>query len=251
MSLLFSKYQGAGNDFILVDDRFPSYALDTLVIRKMCHRRYGIGADGVIVLCPSSQHHYKMRIFNADGSEVEMCGNGLRCLIRFIQDLGAEQGPWQIETMNSVYTCRVDTKGKVAIDMGEPVIRSASGPEYYIDVGVPHFVIFTRDLSRFDQEAKATFSRLGININYVRLEADGHLSMRTFERGVGETFSCGTGASAACAAAAHFFGISGIIDVKFVKDNVKLSVNVIMDNNKVKQLCMSGDTSHVYSGEWK
>ncbi len=247
MTLSFSKYHGTGNDFILIDNREMRIVIDPNMVSNICHRQYGIGGDGVIFLRPSKRGDYAMQIFNADGSEAEMCGNGLRCLIQFIQDLGDKKTKFQIETMKKVYSCRIN-QGKISVQMGVPKSIEEKGSGYLLEVGVPHFVVFTSDFSRFDLEARDYFSDLGININYAMLDPFNTLHVRTFERGIeGETFSCGTGATAVCMAAWHCFGISGPIEVVFGSTE-KLQFEILTKNEKITEITMSGEVCHVYSG---
>jgi diaminopimelate epimerase len=247
MVFSFSKYHGTGNDFILIDNREMGISIDPKVVSRICHRQYGVGGDGLIFLRSSMQGDYAMQIFNADGSEAEMCGNGLRCLVQFIQDLGDKKAKFQIETMKKIYSCKVN-QGKISVQMGVPKIIEEMGSEYLLEVGVPHLVVFTDDLSRFDQEARDRFSDLGVNINYAMLDPLNTLRMRTFERGVEEeTFSCGSGATAVCMAAWHRFGVSGSIDVIFDRGE-KLQFEILTENEKLIEVTMSGDVCHVYNG---
>ncbi len=247
MTLSFSKYHGTGNDFILIDNREMQISIDPSRVSRICHRQYGIGADGLIFLQPSKQGDYAMQIFNADGSEAEMCGNGLRCLVQFIQDLGDRKTKFRIETMKKIYSCKVN-QGKISVQMGIPKIIEEKGSECLLEVGVPHLVVFTDDLSLFDLEARDRFSDLGVNINYAMLDPLNTLHMRTFERGVEEeTFSCGSGATAVCMAAWHRFGISGPIEVVFGSTE-KLQFEILIENKKLVEITMSGDVCHVYNG---
>ena len=247
MNLSFSKYHGTGNDFILIDDREGKVSMSSEEITNICHRRYGVGGDGVILLRPSSKGDYAMQIFNSDGSEAEMCGNGLRCLVQFLKDLGEEKETFQIETMKKIYPCKVDQSG-VSIQMGLPKIIEEKGSEYLLEVGVPHLVVFTDDLSRFDLEAKERFSDLRVNINYAMIEPLATIRMRTFERGVEEeTFSCGSGATAVCMAAWHRFGLSGSVDVIFGRGET-LKCEIHNKNKTLLGITMSGAVSHTYNG---
>lgn len=249
MALSFSKYHGTGNDFILIDDREKRVSLDSKTIQKLCHRRYGVGGDGVIFLRPAEEGDFSMHIYNSDGSEAEMCGNGLRCLIRFLQDLGVQKGEFLIETMKKSYSCQVRQE-KISIQMGVPNITEDRGEEILLEVGVPHLVVFCDDLSRFDREAKMRFSDLGVNINYAIIDPHGTFAVRTFERGVEEeTYSCGSGATAVCMAAWHRFGISGPVDVIFGSGE-RLQFEIETENDKIVGITMSGDVCRVYEGEF-
>jgi len=213
MELFFAKYQGAGNDFILVDDRQGSFPwVDKQVVQALCARKLGIGADGLILLQTSQKADLRMRIFNSDGSEAAMCGNGIRCLALYAKKLGFLQDPLLIETLGRVLTCHVE---------GQEVVVSLSTSKvlyfplhlqdvleeevFVVDTGVPHAVVFVKDLSCFPVETLVKKIRLhpffapeGVNVNFIHVELDGSISIRTYERGVeGETLACGTGSAAA------------------------------------------------------
>lgn len=246
--LIFSKYEGTGNDFILIDDRARVFPIHPETISKLCHRHYGIGTDGLILLQPSIKGDFSMRIFNQDGSEAEMCGNGLRCLVQFLVDLGEKKRKFSIETQKKIYSCEIKN-GSIYVDMGVPKILEETGSEMFLEVGVPHLVIFVDELSRFDREAKKRFSIIGVNINYAKIEPFRTIHMRTFERGVeGETFSCGSGATAVCMAAWKQFGIVGSIKVVFGSGE-ELQFEILTENQKLKGITMTGNVRHVFDGK--
>ena len=246
--LTFSKYEGTGNDFILIDDRMQVFPINPQKISKLCHRQYGIGTDGLILLRASSKGDFAMRIFNQDGSEAEMCGNGLRCLVQFLIDLGEEKRKFAIETKKKIYLSEIK-KGRICVDMGTPRIIEEKGLEMLLEVGVPHFIKFVKDLSQFDREAEKHFSVTGVNINYARIESFRTIHMRTFERGVGdETFSCGSGATAVCMAAWKQFGIVGPVKVIFGSGE-ELRFEILTENQNLKGIMMSGNVTHVFDGK--
>lgn len=209
MKISFSKYHGAGNDFILIDEKdLPNVDLSHLA-RILCHRHHGIGADGLILLGTSTTADYKMRIFNADGSEPAMCGNGIRCLFNFIQ----KHGLLRIETLSGILACR-QNGDQVAVNLGAPKIRHwplklPQGEVFVIDTGVPHAVLFVDDLDAVNVSEAAPkvrfsphFAPHGVNVNFVSLLGNGGVAVRSYERGVeAETLACGTGAAAAAFAA--------------------------------------------------
>lgn len=246
--ITFYKYQGTGNDFILIDDREEVFPINSEKIIKLCHPKYGIGTDGLILLRPSKTAEFLMRIFNKDGSEAEMCGNGLRCLVQFIRDLGIEKETLQIEVGKKIYPCSIKN-GRIFVEMGVPKILEERGPELFLEVGVPHFVTFVDDLKLFDQEARKRFSDFRVNINYAMLEGFRVLRMRTFERGVEEeTYSCGSGATATVMAAWMKFGLSGPITVIFGSGE-ELQFEIVTENQNLKGITMSGDVTHVFEGK--
>jgi diaminopimelate epimerase len=216
MKFPFSKYHGAGNDFILIDDRVSFFPVaDKDQIRKLCDRRLGIGADGLILLQHSQKADFRMRLFNADGGEPGMCGNGIRCLVAFAHSLGIEKHIYHIETDHAVRACQRQ-QDKIAVSMG-PVRVLHRGLELALEhevvamevlhTGVPHAVIFVDDLDAVDVASKGREIRYhshfseGVNVNFAMHTTEGHVRVRTYERGVeAETLACGTGAVAVAAA---------------------------------------------------
>lgn len=220
----FAKFQAAGNDFILIDNRDGRFPVgDPLLIQKMCHRQFGIGADGIILLGMDPQDaksDFQMRIFNSDGREASSCGNGLRCLVRFLRDLGIVQKKYKIRTQEKVITAFL-SKGHPVIDLGPPDqvrvgLEMEGGIVHCIDTGVPHIVQFVSDVDLIDVAARGASLRqqLHANVNFAALQADQSIRVRTFERGVeGETLSCGTGAAATAALAVCQYGFKWPISV--------------------------------------
>ncbi len=232
----FSKYSGCGNDFILIDRRHAPITCSAKSIARLCDRHQGIGADGVIFLETSSSANYKMRYFNADGGEAKMCGNGIRCLAKFIEELTrkgelSQQATKQnmqmsIETMHSNFLVSIiQEMVQVAFPpptgfLEELCIDGYKG--YSLDTGVPHFVTFVSDLSdkgHMQQAPKIRFNPLfpqGTNVNFASTPIDNaFLAIRTYERGVeGETESCGTGAVAAALIAADVYNLLSPVTIQ-------------------------------------
>jgi diaminopimelate epimerase len=226
----FTKYSGCGNDFILIDNRekiFPSE--NSTLICRLCHRSFGIGADGVILLENSPLADFRMRIFNADSSEAEMCGNGVRCLLKFIQKLGFQKKSYLIEAMhqNVIASFSGDL---VSVTMPRPkneqwwlTLRVDSQPMmlHSIDTGVPHVVIFVDDIKANSLMAIAPkirfhpyFAPKGTNVNFAATLPSGEIAVRTYERGVEqETLACGTGAVAVALAAVKIYGHTSPIKI--------------------------------------
>jgi diaminopimelate epimerase len=235
--LPFSKYQGLGNDFLLLDGRSladPDFAfgLTAEAVQRLCDRRFGVGGDGVILALPPQEGgELRMRIFNADGSEPEMCGNGIRCLARFLADSDGD-GPgrcWQVETLAGRIVPRLLEDGTIEVDMGPPFLEPARVPttlpvgphglpEGEIEVaglrlkvaaagmGNPHVVIPVEDLASVDLESLGPALEnhpafpARTNVHFVQVLGAGHLVMRVWERGAGPTLACGTGARASLVA---------------------------------------------------
>jgi len=245
--LQFSKYQGLGNDFLLIDGRQSSQedseaGLAPELVRQLCDRRFGVGGDGVILALPpgsgpGSGGELRMRIFNADGSEPEMCGNGIRCLARFLADRDGD-GPgrrWQVDTLAGRIVPELLADGSIRVDMGPPFLEPATVPttlplgpaglpqgELQVDgevfaaaaagMGNPHVVVPVEDLADFDLERFGPLLEVHpsfpakTNVHFVQVLAPDHLVMRVWERGAGPTLACGTGACATLVAC-HCLGL--------------------------------------------
>lgn len=209
--LSFSKMNGAGNDFVVVDNRDNSIRLTREQIEKICQRQRGIGADGFLAVEPAEHGaDYRMRYYNADGGEAEMCGNGARCFARYVNRLAGDTlVATTFETIAG--TIRAEFRGEnVRIQLSEPFdLRLRDSLEvggeilvvHSLNTGVPHAVVFVPDLAAVPiRELGAAirhhghFSPAGTNVNFVGVRGDGHIAIRTYERGVeDETLACGTG----------------------------------------------------------
>ncbi len=237
MKIEFAKYHGNGNDFVMIDEMegeiIPENRKSEFSI-KACDRRFGVGADGVIFVQPSKKADARMRILNSDGSEAEMCGNGIRCFaLHLILEGHVNSSPVRVETLAGLYEIefrRSERDYLFTVDMGVPEFDPSKIPVRIngepldievegvklsaVNTGVPHTVVFREDISGdIIQEArKIRYSDLfpeGTNVNFVRHHGDGLLEVRTYERGVeGETMSCGTG-SVASASVARRLGLVG------------------------------------------
>lgn len=250
----FSKYEGAGNDFILIDDRLLSFSLcNPRVIQQLCHRKFGIGADGIILLQPSLTAHFRMRIFNSDGSEAESCGNGLRCLGQFLIDLGLPQQPYRIELIHRTVEIAYTEDG-VKIDMGTATdVRLHQRVEGYllhtVNTGVPHAVLFVDNIDCAPLETVAPFLRRhlffqpqGTNVNFATLLPDGSIRIRTYERGVeAETLACGTGACAVAAIAKSLYNLKNPLLIRCTGGNLHISI-------AEERLVMAGPARRVFQG---
>lgn len=201
-SVAVTKMHGTFNDFIVLDLRAPVVTDLHSFARNLCDRRGGIGADGLIVIQPSDRADVRMRIINADGSEAEMCGNGARCAARFLADRG-EGAHFRFDTLAGIIVADVLEDGQVRLNVGVPRFEQRSLPYQDADfvwVGNPHVVIFVKSLDDVDIESVGT-ANPDVNVHVATVLDNSHLRVRHFERGVGMTYSCGTG-SVACAAAA-------------------------------------------------
>lgn len=266
ISFEFSKYSGCGNDFILIDNRSAFFNTQNApLIQRLCARRTGIGADGVIFLENSRQYDFKMRIFNADGYEAEMCGNGIRCLMKFIQDCGIRKSTCTIETF--LRPLQVSLAGElVSVEMGSPFdfrwdldveIEGQVYRVHHINTGVPHLIHFCEDIDQFELASMGPkfrhhhqFAPQGANMNVVQLMPNGELHNRTFERGVEqETLACGTGCTAAAIAAHKIFGLPSPITVHTLSEE-SLKITFAEENGAVVGLTQTGPAIKIFQGKW-
>lgn len=234
----FAKYHGLGNDFILVDNRERSDpSLSPQESAQLCDRNFGIGGDGVIFALepPSDDYDFSMRIYNSDGSEPEMCGNGIRCFAQFLKDLGEDASSYRVNTLAGPIIPVMNDDGTITVDMGEPELEGpkvpttlepnfegnsvveqsleCNGKEWKVNavsMGNPHAIIFLDDLEDasvldFDKDGPALEScdvfPARTNVEFVQVMAPNHLKMKVWERGAGPTLACGTGACALTVAA--------------------------------------------------
>mgnify|MGYP002630490137 FL=1 len=211
MKQLFYKYQGTGNDFVMIDNRknvFDKH--NTALISHLCNRRTGVGADGLILLESDPSYDFRMVYFNADGNESTMCGNGGRCIVAFANYLGIIENNSEFIAIDGPHLARIDA-AYVELKM-QDVSEISSNDNYHIlDTGSPHYVALQSNLQQIDMNLEGSrirqsppFDTNGINVNFVEKINDDTFAIRTYERGVeGETLSCGTGATAVAIAMYH------------------------------------------------
>ncbi len=206
MQINFFKYQGTGNDFIILDNRTGLYdGLQTAQISRLCERRFGIGADGLMLLNASEGYDFAMKYFNADGRESSMCGNGGRCLVKFAFHCGLARSTYRFIAIDGEHEAEIDTQSMVRLKMRDVTAITPVNDDAVLDTGSPHYVKTVADLLSYDVYSKGkdirysnAFQPNGINVNFVEQQADDEIMVRTFERGVeDETLSCGTGVTAA------------------------------------------------------
>lgn len=278
MGIEFTKWQGCGNDFVLVDDRSESIKDPAELSRKMCDRHYGIGADGLIIIRPSDKADTRMRIYNTDGSEAEMCGNGIRCFARWVYELGLVPGEeFTVETGAGILVPKIiKENGRITgvrVDMGQPVLDAEKiptkgfgtgrvvdktievlGETYHVtcvSMGNPHCVVLWDDLSTLDIE------KLGpafenhpafpnrVNTEFVSVRDKNHVRMRVWERGAAVTMACGTGACATLTACV-------------LNDRTERRAEIELDGGKLfiewsekdNHIYMTGPAEEVYKGTY-
>lgn len=266
MKIPFVKMSGSGNDFILIDHRKPFIEVDQMAefARKVCRRRVSVGADGLIFVEPSENADFRWRFFNADGSEAEMCGNGGRCVARFAFLKGITGPHLTFETVAGILSAQVNGR-RVKLEMTRPHSlrlneRLSVEGEYRtlssLNTGVPHAVMFVEDLEAIDVTRMGRairthphYAPAGTNVNFVRLEKGGQLSIRTYERGVEEeTLACGTGTVASALIAAFEGFVTSPVRVK-TRGGEVLTVYFELEGREVKRVFFEGDVHLIYEGE--
>ena len=258
MLVHFSKYHGTGNDFVLIDGRkmkFPGH--NPSLIRQLCHRRFGIGADGLIVLESSVKHDFSMRYYNSDGKEGSMCGNGGRCIAAFARQLGIGATETVFEGIDGIHHASLLPGGEVRLQLAEVQGIQTLEDGYLLDTGSPHFVKFVEQLDQVVVEVEGKkirhqerFGTGGVNVNFVEVGlGDDALHVRTFERGVeAETWSCGTGVTAS-AICAHFHDKTDKNSYRIHTMGGDLQVDFQAKANLCfEEVYLTGPALHVYDG---
>jgi len=204
MEIQFSKYQGTGNDFVIIDNRDGSIALSSAQIAFLCDRKFGVGSDGLIMLGTANEYDFSMAYYNADGTEGTMCGNGGRCLVQYAHDHGIVKENYFFIAVDGPHEAKIESNGWIHLKMSD-VNAVETGENFFVtNTGSPHYVQLVNDIKQFDVFANGKeiryndrFKADGVNVNFIEFHDD-HLFVRTYERGVeNETYSCGTGVTAA------------------------------------------------------
>ena len=284
MKLHFTKMQGAGNDFIVIDGVRQPFALESAQLRRLADRRFGVGADQILVVEPARQPDvdFRYRIFNADGGEVEQCGNGARCFVRFVHEAGlTAKRAIRVETLAGVIEPRLEADGQVSVDMGPPVFEpervpfDAAGLDprtegcdtlwplpvhgrtvrvSVLSMGNPHAVQVVEDVDAAPVakdgpviEHHARFPRR-VNAGFMQVLDRGRVRLRVWERGVGETLACGTGACAAAVAGMR----RGLLDARVEVQTRGGVLNIAwdgLDAESPRSVWLTGPAETVFTGE--
>ena len=253
MILEFHKYQGTGNDFIMIDDRTINLTPNANTISRLCNRKMGIGADGLILLRNHTELDFEMIYYNADGSQ-SLCGNGSRCAVNFAKSLNIVTNKARFLTIDGIYTATIENE-VVSLAMKPIKNVEEKGEIFFINNGSPHHIIFTNnnDSTNVYSEGKkiresAVYHPDGTNVNFVELIGDNTIDVRTFERGVeDETLSCGTGVTAS-ALAASYKGVKSPVKIKTKGGDLKVAFS--KTNNGFKNIILSGPAVLVYQGKF-
>ena len=272
MKLKFTKMHGLGNDFIVLDGTIQKIELNRQQIRKLADRHFGIGFDQLLLIEKAEgAADFRYRIFNADGGEVEQCGNGARCFVRYVHDHGlTHKNEIRIETLSGVISPKLETNGNITVNMGKPIfepqaipfIAEKREPTYSLEVhdrlitisvlsmGNPHAVLVVQDVDTAPVETEGALIETHscfpkkVNVGFMQIVDRNHIKLRVFERGAGETLACGTGACAAVVAGINL----GLLDRQVVVSTRggELTIRWPGDDEPV---WMTGPAETVFEGE--
>ena len=220
MKFHFYKYQATGNDFVVVDNRDGALSFTKEQIERICDRKFGIGADGLMLIEKHPTLDFNLQYFNSDGSQ-SLCGNGSRAAVQFASKLGLVNGKASFEAYDGAHAAELLSTGVIRLKMNDVQKANALGQDYFIHTGSPHFIRFVSDIQNykvFEEGKEIRYSKPfepgGTNVNFVERQKDNTIFVRTYERGVeDETLSCGTGVTAA-ALAASFLGYTSPVKIK-------------------------------------
>ncbi|MDB5114642.1 MAG: dapF [Mucilaginibacter sp.] len=259
MKIQFYKYQGAGNDFILVDNRKNSVNHHNVqLIAHLCDRRFGIGGDGIMFLQDKPGYDFEMVYYNADGQPSSMCGNGGRCIVAFAKFLGIIKTETDFLAVDGPHHARISESGDwVSLQMIDVDTITKDADAYVLNTGSPHYVAFADDLEHKDVYTEGhairnneTYHANGINVNFVEHNGNGGYFVRTFERGVeDETFACGTGVTAVALAMAKHNNQTGTIETPIKVLGGDLNIRFNYDGDVFTHIFLEGPAVQVFEGE--
>jgi diaminopimelate epimerase len=258
MATTFFKYQGTGNDFVIIDNRQPQFfKKDAKLIQQMCDRKFGIGADGLILLENHDSLDFTMVYFNADGNESTMCGNGGRCIASFARFLGIVADTASFEAIDGQHEVRFLEKGQVSLQMGNVTTLQVLDTHVFTNTGSPHHVQLTDNIDHTDIVTQGRrlrnelYGKEGSNINFVEPQGRNLFKVRTYERGVeDETLSCGTGVTAV-ALAMHHTKQTDQRSVRLQTPGGILNVSFEPLAQGYKNIWLTGPAVQVFKGEWE
>ena len=265
MILEFTKMNGAGNDFVLVDNRAQKINLTPAQVIRLCDRHRGVGADGVMLLVPARTRaaDWAWDFYNSDGSAAEMCGNGARCFGRYVQQLTGADRDFRFETTAGIITASFQGE-RVTVNLTPPkelrlneTVSLAAGPAtiHSLNTGVPHAVVYVADADQAmvlqlgpEIRGHAHFGPRGTNVNFVQVLGANHIRVRTYERGVeGETLACGTGVSAAALISARLHGFTSPVKVQ-VQGGDQLAVSFQEVGAAFENVRLTGPADFAFTG---
>ena len=257
MEITFDKYEGTGNDFVMIDNRndfFPKN--DIKLIAQLCDRRFGIGADGLILLENDSNSEFKMVYYNSDGNQSTMCGNGGRCIVAYAKKLNIIKSSATFMAIDGIHHATVSEENSVSLQMKDVNFVKLEPNYFFLDTGSPHHIEMVSEISTIDVKSKgaairysAIYDPAGTNVNFVEQINEDIFSIRTYERGVeDETLSCGTGATAV-AIAMNFSGKTNSNNITINVQGGKLEVSFDKNDSHYSNVSLKGPATFVFQGK--
>jgi diaminopimelate epimerase len=256
MELEFYKYQGTGNDFVMIDNRSNTFPKEnTQLVAHLCDRRFGIGADGLILLDTDATSDFRMVYYNSDGNLSSMCGNGGRCLVAFAKKLNVIQNETTFLATDGLHYATVGADGIVSLQMIDVAEIKNTQDYSFLNTGSPHHVQIVEDLQHFNVKENGAairygnlYGQAGSNINFVKKIDETTFSLRTYERGVeDETLACGTGATAV-AIAMNAIGQTNSNEINLNVEGGKLAVSFDIEDGKYTNVFLKGPAEFVFKG---
>jgi diaminopimelate epimerase len=257
MKLVFYKYHGTGNDFIIIDNSNKTIQLTKEQVEKLCHRRFGIGADGLMLMNNAAGYDFGMTYYNADGNPGSMCGNGGRCMVQFAYDTGLHKSEYLFKAVDGDHKATIENNSWIDLKMNDVGdVETFLYSDFILNTGSPHYVKPAADVKNIDvfkegREIRYSkrFAQEGINVNFVELKQDEEIFVRTYERGVeDETLSCGTGVTASALVFAH--NANGFNRVNVQTPGGELAVEFDKTGEtSFKNIWLCGPAAFVFKGE--
>ncbi len=258
MKFEFYKYQGTGNDFIMIDNRLEIFPKkDIKKIKILCDRRFGIGADGLILLENDSETDFRMVYYNSDGNQSSMCGNGGRCIVAFANKLGLILDIATFIAIDGLHHASIQNDGKISLQMKNVSDIKIADNYVFLNTGSPHHIVLVDNLKKYDVKSNGStirysdlYGKAGSNVNFVNQVSENEFSIRTYERGVeDETLSCGTGATAV-AIAMHHIGTTKKNTIKINVEGGKLAITFSEKKGVYSNIFLTGPANLVFQGNF-
>lgn len=257
MKVHFHKYQGTGNDFVIIDNRnWTHTTLKQEQVKFICDRRFGIGADGLMLLNMKDGFDFEMKYYNADGREGSMCGNGGRCMVKFASHVGIMPTSYKFMAVDGIHEAEITNKGIVRLKMQDVSSVKEIDGAYLLNTGSPHYVKMVSDVMDMDVFGEGmeiryspAFAKEGVNVNFTEQVSNTSIIVRTYERGVeDETFSCGTGVTAA--AIVNYHNDLGFNEVYVKTKGGLLTVEYNrIDDQHYEDIWLCGPAEKVFEGD--
>jgi diaminopimelate epimerase len=257
MNITFYKYHGTGNDFVIIDNRDNRYdSLTPKQVKFLCDRRFGIGADGLMLLKHRDGYDFEMIYFNADGNPSSMCGNGGRCLVKIANQVGIHKYTYKFLAIDGDHEAEIDNNNIIRLKMKDVDAVDEHSTYTVLNTGSPHYIKFMNDVDQADVvhdgrtiRNSSAFAAEGINVNFVESTGQDSIFVRTYERGVeDETMSCGTGVTAAALMSAHNDRGFNRVEVRTPGGHLSVEFNKIGEK-EFKDIWLCGPATFVFKGE--